>query len=118
MPQSLVGEYRVAGIDGEPLDAEFGIAVSISPETIGYEPRCLGFAWTYTYTEGRIATAPDPRHGPQRGEDGSLVSCLPAVGPEYRALARAFDAVEQVRRTPANALEFSGGGHSVTLFSQ
>ena len=118
VPDSIIGEYRVAGIDGAPMDADYGIAVSITADTISYEPRCLGFAWTYTLSEGRIAVARDPRHGPHRAEDGSTVTCLPAVGPESRALALAFDAAEQVRRTPENAIEFSGKGHSVTLFSQ
>ena len=118
IPQDISGEYRVAGIDGEPLDAEFGIAVSIDGETISFEPTCHGFAWTYRYQAGTLALAKDPRFGPQSAPDGSATSCLSAVPPEYRALARAFAAADAVRRTPANALEFTGNGHSVTLFSQ
>ncbi len=117
-PRAILGEYRVAGIDGEPLDTAFGIAVSIDARRISYEPQCLGYAWTYRYGAGEIALADDPGSGPERGSGGGAMSCLPAVPPEYRALARAFAAAEAVRRTPANGLEFSGGGHSVTLFSQ
>ena len=118
VPASIVGEYRVAGIDGQPLDADFGIALSVTEDTLAYEPRCIGFVWTYTIEDGRIVTQRDPAYGPQPAPGGGMVSCLPAVSPQHRALAAAIDAAEEVRRTPANAVELRGGGHSVTLFSQ
>ena len=118
VPASIVGEYRVAGIDGEPLETDFGIALSITEETIGYEPRCLGFAWTYSLEDGRVKIQRDPAYGPQPAPGGGTVTCLPAVSPQHRALAVAIDAAKEVRRTPANAVELRGSGHSVTLFSQ
>ena len=117
-PESLVGEYRVAGIDGTELGGAFGIAVSIDAAAISYEPRCLGFARTYRYRAGAIALERDPRYGPTRSPDGSVTNCLVAAQPEFHELANAFDAADQVRRTPANGIEFSGNGRSITLFSQ
>ncbi|QPC98446.1 hypothetical protein [Qipengyuania soli] len=118
IPETIVGEYRLAGIDGEDLNSPTGMAVSIGEDTISFEPKCLGSVWTYSLSHGDLRLERDPRYGPQKNKDGSIVSCLPAVTPEYGRLSEAFSAVEKVRRTPANALEFSGGGHSVTLFSQ
>ena len=114
----LAGEYRLAGIDGEAFAAEFGIAISITEAAISYEPKCLGFAWTYELSDGDFKATPDPRYGPQRHADGSVTTCLPAVSQEYRELARAIDAATRAERTPQNAVQLSGGGRSVTLFSQ
>ena len=118
IPASIVGEYRLAGIDGADSNSSTGIAVSISDGAISYEPRCLGYVWTYMLDNGAIQLERDPRYGPQKMADGSVTSCMPAVTPEYGRLAKALSVAEQVRRTPVNAIEFSGGGHSVTLFSQ
>jgi hypothetical protein len=38
--------------------------------------------------------------------------------PEERALSEAIEAADVVRRTPANGIELSGSGRSVTLFGQ
>jgi hypothetical protein len=107
-PQSLVGEYRVAGIDGEPVAAPVGIAVSIGPEVIELAP-CAGLIWNYAYADGMIETrrAPHPEGG---------ILCRITV--ETQQVGEAMDAATHVGRTPANGLEFGGGGHSVLLFSQ
>jgi hypothetical protein len=47
-----------------------------------------------------------------------MASCRRALLPEEDAIAAAFDNAGMVRRTPANGIEFTGGGHSVLLFSQ
>ncbi len=117
IPPRITGEYRVAGIDGRPLDAPFGIAVSIGGERIALASRCPGFAWSYTYQAGTIVLQDDPGGGLAR-EAGTGTDCRSGFPSEYRDLARAFAAATSVRRPPANALEFTGGGHSVTLFSQ
>ncbi|WP_374406756.1 hypothetical protein [Pelagerythrobacter sp.] len=107
-PASLVGEYRVAGIDGTEVGGQIGIALSIEDERIHFEPRCAGFDWTYTYDGGALATD-RPANRP---------TCRIAVHPEQQRLATALDAVTTARRTPSNGVELSGGGHGVTLFSQ
>ena len=107
-PVSLPGEYRVAGVGGEELDSQTGHAVSITENTIDYM-RCAGFAWTYTYEDGvlettRIPTSPDE------------IICRPTPG-AWR-IGVALSEATRVKRTSANGIEFSGGGHSVLLFSQ
>lgn len=107
-PASLIGEWRVAGIDGQPVDAPIGIALSIGTQEIGFDPRCAGFAWDYNYSAGTLETI---RRNP-------TAICTIGYDPVLDRLADALDGVTTARRTPANAIELSGGGHSVTLFSQ
>lgn len=118
---SLVGEYRVAGIDGTEVGGGIGIALSVTDKLIWFEPRCAGFNWSYSYAGGVLAT---DRPQKPRAAGAPLVAgpmaatCRIAVHPEQQRLATALDAVTQVRRTPSNGIELTGGGHSVTLYSQ
>lgn len=107
-PASLVGEYRVAGIDGTEVGGQIGIALSITDGNIFYDPRCAGLEWTYTYGNGALTM--------ERPADAPV--CEIAVHPEKQRLAAALDAVTRAERTPSNGIELTGGGHSVTLFSQ
>ncbi|WP_338446572.1 hypothetical protein V5F89_01885 [Pelagerythrobacter marensis] len=107
-PASLVGEYRVAGIDGAELGGDIGIGLSITETNIFYQPRCAGFDWTYTYEAGALTT--------ERPADRPV--CAIGVPPEQRRLASALDSVTRAERTPANGIELTGGERSVTLFSQ
>ncbi len=108
---SLVGEYRVAGIDGEPLDLPFALTLSIDDRLIVNEGVCGGDAWDYrlegTKLELTRTRSPDP-------------ACLATVRlhPVVLRLPAAIDAATRAERTPSNGIELSGGGHSVTLYSQ
>jgi hypothetical protein len=108
---SLTGEYRVAGIDGEALDLPFALTLSIDDRSIVNEGVCGGDAWDYRL-EGTDLTltrtrSPDP-------------ACLATVrvDPVVFRLPAAIDAATRAERTPSNGIELSGGGHSVTLYSQ
>ena len=108
MPLTLQGEYRVAGVDGEDLNAPTGVTVSITKDTIALA-RCAGLAWTYRYEAGRLET--------------KLLRRLPddlmcRISEEAQRVGSALGEAHQVRRTAANGLEFSGGGRSALLFSQ
>lgn len=107
-PATLVGEWRVAGIDGQPIDAPIGIALTIDAQVIGFDPRCAGFTWDYTYSAGTLEAI---RRNP-------TAICAIGYDPVLDRLADALDRVTIVRRTAANGIELSGGGRSVTLFSQ
>jgi hypothetical protein len=116
-PESLVGEYRVAGIDGQPLDADVGIALSIDRTTLSFDPRCAGFVWNYSYLRGRLdLKRAAPLNPPVDGVPAPV--CAVAIPPDQRALGKALDSVERAGRSPENGVLLSGGGHSVTLFSQ
>lgn len=108
---TLVGEYRVAGIDGAAIDAPFGLALSIWDNRITFDAPCGGFAWDYRLDGTRFATtravSPDP-------------ACLARVRIHHLVLdlAGALDAVTRAERTPSNGIELSGADRSVTLYSQ
>ncbi|MFC4256938.1 hypothetical protein GRI97_14560 [Altererythrobacter xixiisoli] len=112
----LIGEYRVASINGLPLDGEIGIALSIKGALLSFEPTCAGFVWNIGFTGDRLRTS---RHRAAQGPDGMPPPvCAIAVAPEQAALARALDAVSRAERTPSNGILLSGEGSSVLLFSQ
>ena len=114
-PISLTGEWRVAGIDGKPFDAPYGLALRADDRKIWWEPRCAGYVRSYSITGGRVAIGPDPH----RPNPPALVSVCP-IGPPPRLadVMRAIDSAETIRRTAANGIELAGGGRSLTLFSQ
>ena len=109
-PTTLAGEWRVAGIDGAPFDEPFGLALSADARLVWMEPRCAGVARSYRISGARIAFAPDPN---ARNE-----VCAIGMPPRTEDVLRALDAADTIRRTPQNGIELSGGGRSLTLFSQ
>jgi hypothetical protein len=105
--EDLVGQYRVAGVDGQSIDLPHGITAAISGERIDITSSCVRMAWSYRFEGTAIVTSPVP-----------VLSCQRGLLPEEAAIDRAFGAASSVRRTPSNGVEFAGGGHDVTLFSQ
>lgn len=105
--ESIEGLYRVAGVDGRDINLPHGITATIDGSQIEVHSQCVRFTWTYRFEGGRLITEPIPQ-----------VICQRAQYAEEQAIDAALTAAERVRRTAANGLEFSGGGHSITLFSQ
>ena len=103
----LAGEYRVAGIDGSEIDLPHAVTASIDVERIHLTSDCVNLAWSYRFEGERLVTEQAPAESCARGFDAT-----------ERALLAALDVADAVHRTPANAVELSGGGHAVTLFSQ
>lgn len=108
---SLAGEYRVAGIDGKPLDLPYGLALSISPQRIVFEAPCNGYAWTYRLEGKRLILDQTARPD---------AACLATARIHHSVfdLAEAIGAATHVGRDSSNAVILAGGGHSVTLYSQ
>lgn len=106
---ALPGEFRVAGVDGQAIDLPYGLAVSIDEDTILLAEGCLRMAWHYRFEAGQLAT--ERRH--------DLVGrCDRPPNATEETIGLAFDTATAVLRTPANGVDFTGGGHTVTLFSQ
>ena len=103
----LAGEYRVAGVDGSDIDLPHAVTASIDESRIHLVSDCVNLAWTYRFAGELLATEQAPVESCARGYDAT-----------EQALLAAFDVADTVRRTPENGVQFSGGGHSVTLFSQ
>jgi hypothetical protein len=104
---TLEGEYRVAGVDGGDIDLPHGISASISEDRIAVSSQCVEMAWSYRFEGDQLSTEAIP-----------LVTCDRARYPEEEAIDAAFTSAREVERTTSNGLRFSGGGRSVTLFSQ
>ncbi len=116
-PQSLVGEYRVAGIDGEALDAAYGIALSITANEIRFE-NCQLVGWNYDYARGELTT--DRIGQPEQASDEApqRLPCAAPFPPDIAKMVVSIDEAIGARRLPSNAIELWGGGHSLTLFTQ
>jgi hypothetical protein len=108
----LAGEWRVAGIDGKPFDESYGLALSADDSKIWWAPRCAGYERTYEL-DGTRAHFGDPHK-----EGSPRIVCQIGIPSRLPDVFRALDSADRVVRTPANAMEVSGGGHSLTLFSQ
>ena len=117
-PLSLAGEWRVAGIDGQPFDEAYGLALSANARKIWWEPVCARFVRGYRIEGSRIVLGPDPDVAPRKPGAPTLPVC--AIGPPERLaeVMRALDSAATIRRTPSNGIELAGGGHSLLLFSQ
>lgn len=105
----LTGEWRVAGIDGKPLDAAYGIALSAGFDRIWWEPGCPGQGVTYSI-RGSTFDAPEP-------ENPGMV-CDIAFPAELTQIWAALAAADSIERTPENGVLISGKGRSVLLFTQ
>ena len=116
--ESLAGEWRVAGIDGQPLDEPYGLALSGDDSEIWWEPRCANFAFGYRI-EGLTLETGTARPVAPVGPDGNPPPvCAVTIPPRLADVARALDLAETVGRTPSNGVVIEGSGHSLTLYSQ
>lgn len=114
----LVGEYRVAGVDDAELPGGEAIALSIDGPLLSYEPTCAGFVWQLAFEGETLRTSRKGNAQDRAPGEPPPPVCAVAVSEGQSALARALDAATRAERTPDNAIRLSGGGHSVTLFSQ
>lgn len=106
-PSTIMGEWRVAGVDGQAIDLPHAMTVSIDNDTVQLVSQCLTPRWSYEYAGGALITTSTPEPVCERERYDEEVAAIAA-----------FDAAEKVDRTPENGLRLSGGGHTVTLFSQ
>jgi ribosomal protein S19E (S16A) len=118
-PDSLAGEWRVAGIDNVDLDAPVGIALSADETEIWWEPRCAGMIRTYLISGTALRVAL-PAGSSQTAAPGTPPAPVCAIGlpPRLRDVVRALDSATAIERTASNGVLISGGGHSLLLFSQ
>jgi len=116
--QTLEGEWRVAGIDGQPLDQPVGLALSASAQEIWWDPRCAGYVRSYRIQGAKFATGPHLGFVPRKPGEPTPPVCTIAPPPRIGDVFRALTEATTIARTPQNGIEISGGGHSVLLFSQ
>ncbi|WP_338242484.1 hypothetical protein [Aurantiacibacter hainanensis] len=116
--ETLAGEWRVAGIDGEPFDEPYGLALSASEDEIWWEPRCANAAWTYRIDGLTLQTGTAEPDAPVAPGAPPPPVCTVNPPPRLSDVSRALDSAERVGRTPSNGVLLEGGGHSLTLYSQ
>ena len=109
---SLAGEWRVAAIDGRPLDEAVGIAISGDGALVWWEPACAGVARRYRINGGSVSFSSIGSNG------GRKEVCEIAPPPRLDDVLRALDEADTIARTPSNGVRISGTRHDVTLFSQ
>jgi hypothetical protein len=114
---TLAGAWRVAGIDGVSLDEAYGIAFEADAQTIWWTPRCARQERLYRIDGAQVRFTPNPELQPAPGKPG-LPVCLIGPPPRLPDVMRALDAATRIERTAQNGVLISGGGHSLTLFSQ
>ena len=110
---SLAGEWRIAGIDGEPFNETYGLALSADQSNIWWSPRCAGFVRSYLLDGSGLRVAPAGTGG-----GDAVPVCRIAQPARLAEVFQVLDAADRVVRTPSNAIEISGGGRKLTLFSQ
>jgi len=107
----LVGAYRIAGFDGEDLDAPFGAALTIGSGMVTFEAQCATYSWQFSIVDRAITLVPDSKPSAQCLNSGEL-------HPKVAQIARAIGETRLAARTPSNAIRLSGSGRSVTVFTQ
>ncbi len=116
---TLAGAWRVAGIDGENLDEDYGISPFRQRARGSGGSRNAPGSCASTGSKGRRSRWNRPRPPPATGAAASTAAlCTIGVPPAVNRVMQALDAADTVVRTPQNGVELSGGGHSVMLFSQ
>lgn len=118
-PATLSGHWRVAGIDGEPFDEPYGLALVADEDRIWWEPTCAGGNFSYTIDGNSFAAIAytDPAMRPVPGEPPPPV-CAIAFPPRLSEVFRAIQSADRIEITPENGVLISGGGHSLVMFSQ
>ncbi|MBH5321653.1 hypothetical protein [Aurantiacibacter sediminis] len=117
-PATLEGDWRVAGIDGEALDTNSGLALTADDEELWWEPRCFGAIRGYVIVGDAITFGSRTSTPPAVEGTPPPVVCLIAPPPGLHEVMQAIDAAENIETTPNNGVRISGGGRSVTLFRQ
>lgn len=118
-PATLAGEWRVAGIDGVSFDEPVGLALSANGREVWWNPRCAGLVRRYTIDGRNFRAGPQPSSipPPPPGTPPPPV-CAIGLPPHLVEAVRAIDSATQIRRTPSNGIELTGGGHSLLMYAQ
>ena len=106
----LTGSWRVAGLDGQAIDAPYAIALTADSQQIWWEPACAGQSVSYSVSGSRFRTI--------SYDDGPTMVCDIGYPDELERVWSALAAADTIQRMPDNGVRISGNGRSVTLFSQ
>lgn len=103
----IVGEWRIASVNGKDIDQSTGITASISDNEIRVNAGCVNMAFTYRLLAGRFASETTP-----------VASCARPLSPAEKAVGDALTTAQNAARDSSNALVLSGAGNSLSLYTQ
>lgn len=112
-PATLSGTWRVAAIDGRPVDEAHRLLLTGDGDKLWWEPRCAGMARGYRIGGSSIMFASLAPPLPP----GSPTPPVCAIGLPTRLneVFRALDAATTIARAPENGILVAGGGRSLIL---
>ena len=116
-PATLEGAWRVAGIDGRPLDESYGLALTADGQEIWWEPRCFGMIRGYTISGNAFMAGPRVTSEPA-ATSTPAPRCLIAPPPRLMEVSEVLQAANRIETTPENGVLISGQGRALLLFSQ
>ena len=105
----IVGEWRVAGINGSALSQPYGMPASIKNGQIHITSQCVNFYWDYKLAQGKFAAS-------RTNLDREV--CERGRTEDEQALDRTMPMVKKARRLPDGALELTGDDAVITFFTQ
>jgi hypothetical protein len=106
---SINGEWRVAGVGGQPLSQPFGISATIRDGSVRFVSKCITRRYSLDIEGGLVAA---------RLVGNDVPDCVRALTIDERGHERATGQARTVYRLPSNALVFDGPAGAVTLFTQ
>ncbi|EDL49161.1 hypothetical protein [Erythrobacter sp. SD-21] len=106
----LAGAWRVAGIDDEPFDRSYAIALVADETNIWWQPECALQYREYSISGSRFAAPTRP--------NANIEVCDIGYPEELDQIWSALEAADTIERTPENGVLIHGNGRSLLLFSQ
>lgn len=103
----IVGEWRIAGVNGKEINEPAGATAKIAASEILIQSDCVNMAYDYSLVAGRFTAKSKP-----------VISCQRALSAAEKAIGDAITTADAASRDASNALILSGGGHSLTLYTQ
>ena len=109
----IAGEWRVAGVNGGEVNQSNGITASITDKTILINSGCVNMVYSYTLSNGTFSAA--------LGQDVGgkpVMSCMRGLSDTENAIGDAIQKADTAKKDASNALVLSGGGTSLSLYTQ
>lgn len=109
---SLAGAWRVARINGLPVDEPNGLALTANADKLWWEPRCAGMARSYRIKGASISFG--SLEAPRAPGEPTPPVCAIGLPPGLREVFVAIDNAETITRT-AGGLDIAGDRNSIML---
>lgn len=109
----IVGEWRIAGVNGGEVNQSTGITASITAKTILINSGCVNMVYSYTLSNGDFSVALGQDAG-----DKPVISCMRGLSDTENAIGDAIQKADTAKKDASNALVLSGGGASLSLYTQ